>query len=195
VLTRIELRHFKCFELLKLPLAPLTLLAGANASGKSTVLQAIGLLHQTVKDSPFANRLLLNGSVLRLGSAVDVIEQRVDVVERHLLEGIESVVEFALAGDDLHLALLKRVAGRLIVDAVAIERSEFFVVAEAERLGEPVHGAGRHPHSFCQLAHGERGNLARVLQNVGGALLELPAELGKGPRQAIGPFAELHAHR
>lgn len=75
MLTRIELQHFKCFELLKLPLAPLTLLAGANASGKSTVLQAIGLLHQTVKDSLFANRLLLNGSVLRLGSAVDVIDQ------------------------------------------------------------------------------------------------------------------------
>ncbi len=75
MLTQIDLQHFKCFELLKLPLAPLTLLAGANASGKSTVLQALGLLHQTVKDSLFANRLLLNGSVLRLGRAGDVIDQ------------------------------------------------------------------------------------------------------------------------
>ena len=75
MLTQIELRHFKCFELLKLPLAPLTLLAGANASGKSTVLQALGLLHQTVKDSGFADRLLLNGPLLRLGRAVDVIDQ------------------------------------------------------------------------------------------------------------------------
>ncbi len=75
MLTQIELRHFKCFELLKLPLAPLTLLAGANASGKSTVLQALGLLHQSVKVSFLSNRLLLNGPVLRLGRTVDVIDQ------------------------------------------------------------------------------------------------------------------------
>ena len=75
MLTQIELRYFKCFELLKLPLAPLTLLAGANASGKSTVLQALGLLHQSVKVSFRSNRLLLNGPVLRLGRTVDVIDQ------------------------------------------------------------------------------------------------------------------------
>lgn len=75
MLTRIELRHFKCFELLKLPLAPLTLLSGANASGKSTVLQALGLLHQNIKDAYWSSRLSLNGSVLRLGRASDVIDQ------------------------------------------------------------------------------------------------------------------------
>ena len=75
MLTQIELRHFKCFELLKLPLAPLTFLAGGNAAGKSTVLQAIGLLHQTAKDAFWSSRLLLNGSVLRLGRASDVIDQ------------------------------------------------------------------------------------------------------------------------
>ena len=31
------------------------------------------------------------------GSAVDVIEQGVDIVDRCLLEGVESVVEFAFA--------------------------------------------------------------------------------------------------
>lgn len=75
MLTQIELQHFKCFELLKLPLAPLTLLAGANASGKSTVLQSLGLLHQSVSVSFRSNRLLLNGPVLRLGRTVDVIDQ------------------------------------------------------------------------------------------------------------------------
>ena len=75
MLTQIELRHFKCFELLRLPLAPLTLLAGANASGKSTVLQSLGLLHQSLKVSFRSNRLLLNGPVLRLGRTVDVIDQ------------------------------------------------------------------------------------------------------------------------
>ena len=75
MLRQIELNHFKCFEHLKLPLSPLTLLAGTNASGKSTVLQALGLLHQTMKDAFWSRRLLLNGSALRLGTLADVVDQ------------------------------------------------------------------------------------------------------------------------
>ncbi|MCY4256098.1 MAG: DUF3696 domain-containing protein [Gammaproteobacteria bacterium] len=75
MLTQIELRHFKCFRQLKLPLRPLTLLAGSNASGKSSVIQAIVLLHQTMREHEWSARLMLNGSVIRLGTVVDVIDQ------------------------------------------------------------------------------------------------------------------------
>ena len=72
MLTRLELRSFKCFELLRLPLAPLTLLTGLNASGKSTVLQAIVLLHQTMRDHEWSTRLVLNGSGVNMGAASQV---------------------------------------------------------------------------------------------------------------------------
>lgn len=75
MLTRIELELFKCFKLLKLPLAPLTLLSGTNASGKSTVLQAMVLLHQTILDHEWSTRLQLNGNEIQLGTAGDVIDQ------------------------------------------------------------------------------------------------------------------------
>ena len=71
----IDLRHFKCFETLKLPLRPLTLLSGSNASGKSTVMQALVLLHQTMREHEWSSRLLLNGNTIRLGTAGDVIDQ------------------------------------------------------------------------------------------------------------------------
>ena len=58
MLTRIDLRHFKCFEMLKLPLRPLTLLSGANASGKSSVLQALVLLYQTMREHEWSSRLI-----------------------------------------------------------------------------------------------------------------------------------------
>lgn len=45
MLTRIAAQGFKCLDDVSLPLAPLTLLVGPNASGKSTVLQAILLHH------------------------------------------------------------------------------------------------------------------------------------------------------
>ena len=75
MLTRIELRHFKCFEVLKLPLCPLTLLSGPNASGKSSVLQALVLLHQTMREHVWSMRLMLNGDAVRLGTVGDVIDQ------------------------------------------------------------------------------------------------------------------------
>ena len=74
MLQQIELRFFKCFALLKLPLSPLTLLSGANASGKSSVMQALALLHQTIRDHEWSKRLMLNGTSVRLGTAAAVID-------------------------------------------------------------------------------------------------------------------------
>ena len=73
MLNLLELHSFKCFELLRLPLAPLTLLTGLNASGKSSVLQAIVLLHQTMREHEWSTRLVLNGAGVRLGTASDVV--------------------------------------------------------------------------------------------------------------------------
>ena len=75
MLERIDLRHFKCFEVLKLPLRTLTLLSGVNASGKSSVLQALVLLHQTMREHEWSSRLMLNGSTISLGTVADVIDQ------------------------------------------------------------------------------------------------------------------------
>lgn len=75
MLTRLDLQHFKCFELLRLPLAPLTLLSGPNSSGKSSVLQALVLLHQTMREHEWSTRLALNGSGVHLGTVVDVVDE------------------------------------------------------------------------------------------------------------------------
>jgi predicted ATPase len=75
VITRIDLDYFKCFELLKLPLSSLTLLSGTNASGKSSILQALVLLHQTIREHEWATRLMLNGNALSLGTVSDIVDQ------------------------------------------------------------------------------------------------------------------------
>jgi predicted ATPase len=60
-----------------LPLAPLTLFVGANSSGKSTVLQSILTVMQSlgspVSSSP--HPLIFNGEYLKLGSWKDVLHQ------------------------------------------------------------------------------------------------------------------------
>lgn len=83
MITQVNLKHFKCFELLKLPLTNLTLLSGENASGKSSILQALVLLHQTMREHEWSTRLMLNGNTLKLGTVADVVDK---VHGRHAFE-------------------------------------------------------------------------------------------------------------
>lgn len=98
MLTRIELSHLKCFEHLQVPLRPLTALTGPNASGKSTVLQALLLLHQTMRDHEWSTRLMLNGSATRMGTVGDIISPTGrDTIEIGL-SGQESSVHWSFTG-------------------------------------------------------------------------------------------------
>ncbi|MBF0556320.1 MAG: DUF3696 domain-containing protein [Nitrospirae bacterium] len=49
----VRLERFKCFLDETIPLAPLTILAGANNTGKSTVIQSLLLMKQTVQTSGY----------------------------------------------------------------------------------------------------------------------------------------------
>ena len=106
MIRRIDLRHFKCFTLLKLPLCPLTLLSGANASGKSSVLQALALLHQTMREHEWSSRLMLNGSAVRLGAVADVIDQMHGrrSVEMALLDG-EREFQWEFTGERAEMSM------------------------------------------------------------------------------------------
>lgn len=75
MLKRIDLHLFKCFELLHLELNQLTLLSGCNSAGKSSVLQALVLLQQTMREHEWSIRLMLNGNSIRLGTVLDVVDQ------------------------------------------------------------------------------------------------------------------------
>lgn len=75
MIKRLDLETFKCFELMRLPLGPLTLLTGTNASGKSSVLQSLVLLHQTMLENEWSTRIMLNGSVTNLGTVTDVVDR------------------------------------------------------------------------------------------------------------------------
>ena len=75
MINQLDLTTFKCFDLLRLPLGSLTLLSGTNASGKSSILQALVLLHQTMQENEWSTRLILNGTAADLGTATDLIDK------------------------------------------------------------------------------------------------------------------------
>lgn len=62
----------------KLKFAPLTIFCGANSSGKSTLIQSILMISQTLGSPNVARPLVLNGELIRLGYLDDVIHHGMD---------------------------------------------------------------------------------------------------------------------
>ncbi|MFC9428079.1 DUF3696 domain-containing protein [Streptomyces sp. NPDC056987] len=93
MIDQLTLTNFKAFQHVDLPLGPLTLLTGLNSSGKSSVLQALGLLQQSYTAGDFDdvrdlveaagsgevttadNGFLLNGELVSLGTGHDVLHE------------------------------------------------------------------------------------------------------------------------
>lgn len=76
MITQISLTNFKCFkEETKFPLSKLNLLTGINGRGKSTLLQSLLLMRQSVEHNEYTSQIILNGSCVRLGTFQDVKNQ------------------------------------------------------------------------------------------------------------------------
>lgn len=60
----------------ELPFRPLTIFTGANSSGKSTILQSILLVTQTLQDSIPSRSIVLNGWFKKFGSYDDIVHRR-----------------------------------------------------------------------------------------------------------------------
>jgi predicted ATPase len=73
----LSLKNFKGFEALQeLEIKPVTVLCGTNSSGKSSILQSILLLKQTLESQMPNQLLLLNGRLVHLGPFEEVIFDR-----------------------------------------------------------------------------------------------------------------------
>ncbi len=78
VLTEWSLTNFKSFrDRQSFALTPLTVLCGANSSGKSSLLQSILAVRQTFEFAPPERVVALNGPLVRLGTFADLLNSRV----------------------------------------------------------------------------------------------------------------------
>ncbi len=74
MLTAWYIENFKSVEYATdLALRPLTIIAGANSSGKSTILQSMLLISQTLQSRFKQQDLIPNGELLRLGTPHDIL--------------------------------------------------------------------------------------------------------------------------
>lgn len=72
LINSLGLKNFKCFEELNVKFAPITLLTGANSSGKSSLINAILAVLQTEQ---FPHYLSPNGKYVNMGSFDEIVFQ------------------------------------------------------------------------------------------------------------------------
>jgi predicted ATPase len=144
VITGIHVSNFKAFRDQRFPLAPLTLLAGLNGSGKSSLLQALLVIRQSF-DSGLLNRgnLALNGDLLHLGRFQDALFEAADIerisiaIESDLQQTYSWTWRFQSKHDRIGLSE----NGELAVDPSLSLFNEGFRFLSAERIGPRNHYA------------------------------------------------------
>lgn len=138
MIKRLFLRNFKCFESQSLDLSKLTILAGLNGMGKSSVLQALLLVRQSYLDGLLPDTgLELNGTLVQMGTAQDVLYEDAQSDE------FEIAITWDDGGTAKFVLQYHREANVLMIDPTSLDVDLFnrmpfidgFHYLQAERLG------------------------------------------------------------
>jgi predicted ATPase len=158
----IHLKHFKCFSKLDLPLGNLTLLTGHNATGKSSIIQSLLLLHQGISSLATGRSFPLNGETVSLGSFADVLDGRSG--RKTFTLGASS------AGERLDFTFESEDKTALVAPLISILATQL----------------GALPHEI--LCNGQNANVAETLSSAEGAnLMPLIRNLLHVSTERIGP--------
>lgn len=99
MLSQIQLKNFKCFKnMTAVPLSGINLFTGINGRGKSTVLQALLLMRQSVETNHETSRLTFNGKSIELGNFDDIKN-----ISTPKTEPIEFIYTFSRGDDHVEL--------------------------------------------------------------------------------------------
>ncbi|MCK8655462.1 DUF3696 domain-containing protein [Pseudomonas umsongensis] len=146
----IELQNFKSLTCkTPLKLEKLSILCGSNSSGKSSIIQAILMLTQTLSSRYFKSAISLNGHLVRLGSFSDIIDHtsqestirlKVELEftqHRHWIHQItHSSLDYTFgAKDDQHRGFESQFHPHIIKGCVAltkIDSAEEYIVFESD---------------------------------------------------------------
>lgn len=145
MIARMLLRNFKCFESQSLNIRNLTLLAGLNGMGKSSVLQALLLIRQSYLDGLLPQTgLELNGSLVKMGTAQEVLyeDAQSDEFEIAVVWNDGTSAQFVL---QYHReADVLRIADQKLPDSGIFSKIPFndhFHYLQAERIGPRITNA------------------------------------------------------
>jgi predicted ATPase len=133
MLNHLRLKNFKSARDLSIELQSLTVLAGLNGSGKSSILQAIALLKQALDQNVNCKTLPLRGALVRLGRSEDIHFEGAESAELTFeVKSSAGIVRFLSAAKDRADTLELAIEG----NAAALQQklSAWFQFIQADRM-------------------------------------------------------------
>lgn len=135
MIENIELKNYKCFEKMNIPLKNVNLFTGINGMGKSSVIQALLLLRQSYKSNGLKTGLELAGHYVDLGQGKDVLYEKAGKNDNIGITIIENSQQFSYEFKyDADSTLLENYSVKNIANVV---KTENFVYLSAYRI-EPL---------------------------------------------------------
>ncbi len=130
MITRLKIVDFKAHQNTDLYMGALTLLAGINSSGKSSVLQALLLLRQTYRKDRLSKGLDLNHPLCDIGKGIDALYRSSEnEIISFNIESEQGLYEFAFNAKnrygDTFIPLEKPLANNLELDRLALFTNNF----------------------------------------------------------------------
>lgn len=95
MIKNIYFENFKCFNKSDIPVKNVTVLAGQNGCGKSTVIQSLLLLKQSFDKFQNLDKLIISGELINLGNSSDIINEYTE--ESNIMIAITTCIEETLA--------------------------------------------------------------------------------------------------
>ena len=95
-ISKVSLSNFKSVVDQEVDLGRLTLLVGENSSGKSSILQVLRLLQQSLQSESVGDRFPLNGDFIRMGTIEDIRTTRKDLAKSDVSIGIEMMYDTSI---------------------------------------------------------------------------------------------------
>ena len=93
MLKKIQVKNYKAFKEAELELKPITVLLGTNSSGKTSLLQLLLMVEQTINnDSDYKTALKLNGKNVSLGETENIFRNKNLTEKLSFSFGIESKI-------------------------------------------------------------------------------------------------------
>jgi len=141
-----RIKNFKCFREVSFPFSQLTILSGINSSGKSTLIQSMLMLRQSVMLKTFSELgMLINGPLVRLGDAQDLFHEApgsdsTNSIEFELEfdEGKDLKYEFTKNEDRLKLVNPEQIKKINITEVMNLFNVDSFYYLNAERKGPRI---------------------------------------------------------
>lgn len=137
----VSVMGFKCFDHLELELSGLTLFTGFNGAGKSTAIQTLLLVSQSLRLAPYGDRIDLDGPLVHLGTAVDVARS----------EG-QGRLTFAFREDGIQATW--SMAAERRVRHLKVEQSTFSADGETVQTTDVAAPVGHAASILCQKVSG-----------------------------------------